>query len=188
LAKRGRLGRIVFLIVLLSALYVGYKKAPDLLKILYPYNYRQAIIKYATQYSLDPNLIAAVIKAESNFYVFAESKKGAMGLMQITPPTGKWIAEKLGHKDFDKEMLFNPDTNISFGCWYIDYLSKHYDYNFKYVFAAYNGGEGNVDRWIKSGTIDGDVSNLDDIPYEETKKYVKKITRNYKIYKLLYGK
>ena len=166
--------------------YLGYKKVPELIKVLYPYNYQQAIVEHSEKYSLDPKLVAAVIKAESNFYVFAKSKKGALGLMQITPSTGKWIAKKLGYEKFDEEMLYNPETNIRFGCWYIDYLSKHYDYNFKYVFSAYNGGEGNVDKWISSETIGGDVSNVEDIPYPETKKYVKKITMNYKIYKALY--
>jgi len=186
LAKRRGRGKFLLLVFMILIVYLGYKKTPELIKVFYPYNYKQTIVEHSQKYNLDPKLVATVIKAESNFYVFAKSKKGALGLMQITPATGEWISKKLGYEKFDEEMLYNPETNIKFGCWYIDYLSKHYNYNLKYVFSAYNGGEGNVDKWIENGTIDGDISNVEDIPYPETKKYVQKIRTNYKIYKALY--
>lgn len=184
--RKVRKNRFFSILLLVLFLIFAINKAPDIIKIIYPMYYEDTINKYSKGYEIDPLMIASVIKTESNFNPYARSKKGAIGLMQITPKTGQWIATKLKYEDFNEDMLYESDINIKFGCWYIDYLSKKYEYNFKLVFCAYNGGLGNVDKWISENTITKDPTYFEDIPYIETKNYLKKIKNSYTIYKLLY--
>ncbi len=88
----------------------------------YPYPYQQIVNKYAKEYGVDSSLVAGVILAESKFLPTACSNRGAIGLMQIMPDTGAWIAKHVGDKDYTKEQLYNPDTNIRFGVWYLSFL------------------------------------------------------------------
>lgn len=178
---------IILLIIVLVAVYVGYLKIPELLKYIYPMKYENIILEYSKEYGLNPYLITAIIKVESNFNTKALSKKNAMGLMQIRESTGKWIAEKIGIDNFTSEMLYQPETNIKMGCWYIDYLIKYYDGNVKLALAAYNGGQGNVSKWLKDENFSDDGSSLKDIPFAETRYYIEKIEKTYVIYKNLYN-
>ena len=137
-------------------------------------------------HNVDPLLLAALIKTESNFEPRAESRKGAKGLMQITPSTGEWIAKTIGVNNFNEDMLFDPETNIMLGSWYIEHLTNYYKGSFELVFAAYNGGRGNVDKWLKDKNLSSDGMTLDTIPFSETKKYLEKLKKNYNIYKMIY--
>jgi len=172
---------IIFLIILII-------NAKNIVKSFYPLKYSDNIIKYSQEYNLDPFLVAAVIKTESNFDEGAKSNKNAYGLMQITPDTAEWAAEKMNVNSFKIEMLYNPDFNIRMGCWYLDNLKEEFDNNTELVLAAYNGGRGNVQKWLKSAEHSSDGKNLHYIPFKETDKYVKKVKVNYNIYKYLYGK
>lgn len=167
-------------------IYMAMLSIPSLLKLLYPLEYKEVIIKYGQLHKIDPPLLAALIKTESNFEPYAESSKGAKGLMQITPSTGEWIASITSMKDFDERMLFDPETNIKLGSWYIEHLSDYYGGSFELVFAAYNGGRGNVDRWLKDKNLSSNGITLDTIPFSETKNYIKKLRKNYSVYKLIY--
>jgi soluble lytic murein transglycosylase len=154
--------------------------------MFYPLYYKESIVKYSKEFNLPAPMVAAVIKTESNFDVFAESGKGAKGLMQITPSTGSWIANKLEVKSYNEDMLFDPEVNIRFGCWYIRYLSSYYDNNLPLAFAAYNGGSGNVDKWLENDELSKDGKNLDSIPFKETRDFVQRVNKNYNIYMKLY--
>lgn len=178
---------IILLIIVLVTAYVGYLKIPELLKYIYPMKYENIILEYSKEYGLNPYLITAIIKVESGFNTKALSKKNAMGLMQIRESTGKWIAEKIGMDNFASEMLYQPETNIKMGCWYIGYLIKYYDGNVKLALAAYNGGQGNVSKWLKDKDFSDDGSSLKDIPFAETRYYIEKIEKTYVIYKNLYN-
>lgn len=178
---------IILLIIVLVAVYVGYLKIPELLKYIYPMKYENIILEYSKEYGLNPYLITAIIKVESNFNTKALSKKNAMGLMQIRESTGKWIAEKIGIDNFTSEMLYQPETNIKMGCWYIDYLIKYYDGNVNLALTAYNGGQGNVSKWLKDKDLSDDGTSLKDIPFAETRHYVEKIEKTYVIYKNIYN-
>lgn len=155
---------------------------------LYPINYKEHISKYSAVYDVDPLLIAAIIRAESKYYKDAESHKGARGLMQITPATGEWIAQKIGIKNYNSDMLYDPEINIMMGCWYINNLKKQFNNNIELVLAAYNGGSGNVGKWLKDAKYSKDGVSLMNIPFKETKDYIERVQNNYKIYSKLYKK
>ncbi|EPS47163.1 transglycosylase SLT domain-containing protein [Clostridium botulinum CFSAN002367] len=106
--------------------------------------------------------------------------------MQITPETGEWVAEKMGMKDFNIDDLKDPETNIKMGCWYLNNLKEEFDGNMDLVLAAYNGGRGNVQKWLKDSEHSKDGESLHYIPFKETDKYVKKVKAIYNIYRFLY--
>lgn len=183
--RRGKFNIVTAVIVVCLA-YYAVLQIPVFIKMLYPLYFKETIMKYSAEYNLPPPLVAAVIKTESKFDVFAESNKSARGLMQITPATGRWIAEKLQMKSYHDDMLFDPEVNIRFGCWYIRYLYKTYDSNMTLAFAAYNGGRGNVDKWLENQRISREGTNLEEIPFNETKNFVIRVNNNYKVYSKLY--
>ena len=151
----------------------------------YPLDYTETLIKYADEYALDRYLVAAVINAESAYKSDAVSNKGAVGLMQIMPDTGAWIGEKLDMKDYEESRLFEPEVNIRFGCWYLNFLSERCDGNVTLILASYNAGNGNVRKWLADTNYSKDGKNLDVIPFPETENYVKKVMRAYEKYREL---
>ncbi|MBV7273091.1 lytic transglycosylase domain-containing protein [Clostridium thailandense] len=177
--------RRVLLFIVFVVLIMNVK---NIVKEFFPYKYSNYIVKYSQTYALDPYLVAAVIKTESNFQEGARSNKNAYGLMQITPDTAEWAAEKMEVKNFSVTMLNDPEFNIRMGCWYLNNLREEFDGNMELVLAAYNGGRGNVQKWLKSSDHSADGKNLHYIPFKETDKYVKKVKVNYSVYKYLYDK
>ena len=129
---------------------------------------------------MDENLIYALIKAESNFEEDAISNKNAQGLMQLMYSTAEEVAEKNGI-ELTEEKILEPETNINIGTKYISTLLEKYQC-VEVALAAYNAGIGNVDKWIESGIIKADGSDIENIPFKETNTYVRKIMRDYKIY------
>ncbi len=168
----------IIIISLFSARWVATK--------LYPLYYKEHISRYSDIYNVDPFLIASIIRAESNYHRYAESHKGARGLMQITPSTGVWIAEQIKIDNYHNDMLYNAEINIMMGCWYINNLKKQFDNNIEVVLAAYNGGSGNVRKWLKNVEYSHDGINLFNIPFKETRNYVKRVQSNYRFYNMLY--
>ena len=153
--------------------------------VLYPVKYKSVIEKYAQVFNIDPVLICAVINTESGFKKDAVSAVGAKGLMQIMPSTAQEIATKLNVSNFNEEMLFVPDVNIRFGCYYLKYLLTMYNQNIVNAVAAYNAGFNKVNEWLKvlEYTSGGSVVNP---PIPETKNYLKKVGSAIKIYKFRY--
>lgn len=147
---------------------------------IYPKKYSYEVEKYAKEYSVDENLIYAVIKAESNFDKNAVSRKNAKGLMQLMYDTAVDIANTIGI-EINEEKILEPDTNINIGTKYISILINKYN-NIEVALAAYNAGSGNVDNWIANGVIQSDGSDIENIPFNETNNYVRKILRDYRIY------
>ena len=169
----------VLIIILLCIAIVTVKK-------VYPNSYSSDITNYSKQYGVDPILVSAVIKAESNFKPGAKSSQNAYGLMQITPETANWAGKEMKIASFSVDKLYDPSFNIRMGCWYLDYLNKQFSGNMDLVLAAYNGGPGNVKKWLADQEHSKDGKNLHYIPFKETDKYVKKVKVNYNIYKFLY--
>ncbi|MBQ9485743.1 MAG: lytic transglycosylase domain-containing protein [Clostridia bacterium] len=151
---------------------------------VYPLGFRQEIFGAAEEFDVDPALVFAVVKTESGFDEKAVSTKGAEGLMQITPSTGEFIAEKLDVNEYD---LAIAADNVRFGTYYLKYLSEKF-YGLKEIAAAYNAGEGTVKGWLKNAEYSSDGIRLTVIPYRETAEYVEKISKSLQIYKKLYGK
>jgi soluble lytic murein transglycosylase len=143
------------------------------------------ISEFSEKYSLDPYLVTAVINAESNFRPDAVSHANARGLMQISVKTGKWAAGKLGMKNYGSDDLFEPETNIQIGCWYLSSLYEEFG-DMDLALAAYNGGSGNVSQWLRDKSLSPDGKTLERIPFPETEQYIKKVKKNYSVYKRLY--
>ena len=106
--------------------------------------------------------------------------------MQLLPTTAAWAAEKMDLEDFEEAMLLDPKVNIRIGCWYLSYLSAQFPGSHEVVLAAYNGGMGNVRKWLQNEDYSGDGQKLDHIPYPETRNYVTKVQDAYEIYKEIY--
>jgi soluble lytic murein transglycosylase len=175
-------------ILCLVILFIILINIKTIFKSFYPIKYGDQIFKYSQKYNVDPSLVIAVIRAESNFDDKATSHRGAYGLMQIMPDTATWIAQNMKLKDFNVEKLYDDELNIEMGCWYINNLNTEFSGNMELVLAAYNGGRGNVQKWLKVAEYSSDGKTLDVIPFEETDKYVKKVKTNYNVYVKLYGK
>lgn len=180
--------KFLVIIILIGILVAFFKPQSFMLKKLYKLEYSKYVYKYSKENELDPFLVFAIIKNESKFNQSIESSRGAIGLMQLMESTAIEIANEIGHEVETKEMLYDPETNIKIGTKYFAYLIKHYSGNEQIALAAYNAGMGNVDKWIRDGTIKKDGSDLENIPYKETNNYVRKIIRDYRIYKKLYKK
>lgn len=171
-----------FLVVVLVLLL----QSGNILRLFFPVHYINQIKESAEQYDVDPYLVMAVIKAESNFEENAVSHKQAKGLMQLTPSTAIWLAEKINLENFSAEEIHDPDKNIQLGCYYISYLNAMYEGNLKCALAAYNAGSGTVDQWLVNEKYSKDAKSLFKIPYRETEQYVNKVLTYQKIYRLLY--
>jgi soluble lytic murein transglycosylase len=152
-----------------------------LLEILYPRPYLSELQKALKSAKLDPLLLLSLIRQESVFNPGAKSRVGARGLMQLMPTTAKRLQRGVGEKQLDK-----PNKNIELGAKYFQQLHKRYNGNLVYVLSAYNAGESRVERW-KNQYFSGDdlMRNIEMIPFQETRNYVKLIFRNIFFYKTL---
>ena len=147
--------------------------------VMYSRKYSEHVNCFANMYELDEALVYAVIKTESGFDENAVSGAGAKGLMQLMPKTAEWVAGELGD-EFVEDYLFDAKTNIKYGCFYLRYLIDKFD-NVWVAVAAYNAGELVVRSWIdENGGLDESK-----ISYRETKNYVLKVKRAFKVYKNL---
>lgn len=160
------------------------RKKPEYWLSLFPFPYEEEVIKWSNQRQLNPLLVIALIRQESRFRKDIRSVVGAVGLMQIMPDTGKWIAEKIKVKNYDLE---NADDNISFGTWYLNHTHENYKNNSLFAIASYNAGPGNVDQWIKKYQAQNPEEFIEKIPFGETKKYVEIVLGNYWNYLRIYN-
>ena len=147
---------------------------------IYPVKYEEEINKYSEKFSVEPALAIAVIREESKFNERAVSRSGAIGLMQIMPETGEWIAKQFNEDYGD---LHEVDRNIRYGIWYIAELKSEFGSNKVLALAAYNAGRGTVWDWIEEYGWHKDFDNIGEIPYSETRDYVKRVLRSYEKYK-----
>jgi soluble lytic murein transglycosylase-like protein len=159
----------------------------ELLKRFYPDVYRPWIREASQEFSIDYYLIPAIMRQESTYHESIGSHAGALGLMQIIPPTGKLIASEL-NQEFRTDMLFEPKTNIIFGAYYISKRLSQFDGCKIKALASYNGGAHNVQRWVNrnSEILDDPYLFAEFIAFSETRNYVKKVLGNYWTYKALY--
>ena len=147
--------------------------------LMFPLRYKSYIKEYSKAENLNATMVASLIKTESNFNKNVVSKKGAIGLMQILPATGKWICETYFDFEFDESMLYEPEINIKIGTKYLSYLFTKFDDEVT-VLACYNAGEGVVKNWIGENKM----LKKTQIQFEETQKYVQKVQNCKKIYKI----
>ena len=171
---------VVAILFLVFLKYFGIDKI--ILKRLYPMEYSEYVEDASKKYNIEENLIYAIIKNESNFENTSSSHKGAQGLMQLMEETAIDSANKIGISNID---LTDPKTNIEIGTYFYAYLFDKYK-DEGLALAAYNAGAGNVDKWIDSGQLESDGSNIENIPYKETNMYVRKVLQTVKIYEYIY--
>ncbi|HEY7622188.1 MAG TPA: lytic transglycosylase domain-containing protein [Solirubrobacteraceae bacterium] len=187
---RRRLGAIVGAAVLTAAailaLWPQFHHAVR--EITLPLRHEDIIRQQARDKGLDPALIAAVIYAESRFRDGQTSAAGAQGLMQLTPATARYIARKSGGTAFVVDDLATPQVNIAYGAYYLRYLLSRYDGNETLALAAYNAGEGNVDRWIAGARARDSALTTAAIPYAETRAYVDRVESARREYRRAYGR
>ena len=153
----------------------------------YPVAYTERIEQYASEYSLDPYLVQSIMRCESSNDPAAVSDAGAIGLMQIMPETATWIAHKLDLDDtYTVDQLYDPETSIRFGCWYLNFLQGRFDGDVMEMVAAYNAGHGSVEDWLADPRFSADGETLLSIPFEQTARYYEKVMTAYEKYTTLY--
>jgi soluble lytic murein transglycosylase len=146
-------------------------------RLRYPLAYESIVRGHARNYELEPELLAAVIYQESKFDADARSDAGAVGLMQLQPETAKGIAIRTGGSRFRVDDLTNPEINVRYGSWYLRHLLQKYD-DEELALAAFNAGQGNVDRWREQG---------EGIAFAETRAYVARVAELKRIYRAAYA-
>lgn len=148
--------------------------------------YEDLIRTYAQKNEIPPAYVAAVIMAESSYRPEAVSSVDAQGLMQILPSTAEWIAGKLD-ETYTEGCLFDPETNIRYGCWYLGFLMRRYDGDMRCSSSAYHAGQGTVDKWLADPNYSSDGKTLDVIGYDSTNTYVNRVLRYYEKYEEIYA-
>lgn len=161
------------LVVAFTALFFGARAA-------FPQKYRNVV----TESGIEPALVYAVMKAESGFDEHARSRAGAVGIMQIKPSTAEFICTR-ENLPFDAARLTEGEYNALIGCKYLRYLLEKFEVS-ETALAAYNAGEGTVAKWLEESDHSDDGKHLKNIPYQETRRYVKKVLHYCKTYRFLY--
>jgi soluble lytic murein transglycosylase len=153
----------------------------------YPKAYEDEVLLLSAEYDMEPALIYSVMRAESLFQPRVYSWAGAVGLMQIMPATGAEIAETLGVSDYETEDLLDYRTNLRFGVSYLSGLMGDFEGEVVYALCGYNGGPGNARKWRRTADEEMEMDEIvENIPFSETRAYVKRILGYYRIYKTLY--
>lgn len=153
----------------------------------HPVYFTDLIAQYAAEYNLQPGFVTAIILNESSFRTDAESGVGARGLMQLMPDTAQWIAGKLDVSGYSFDRMYDAESNIRFGSWYLNYLSKLFRGDPVAVACAYHAGQSTVASWLSDRSIspDGVSLPLENLPDGPTKTYAGRVTRDYGIYDAL---
>jgi soluble lytic murein transglycosylase len=159
----------------------------DCWEMLFPRPYWTDLKKYSVANGLDPFLVAALIRQESEFNPGAMSNANAYGLMQLLPATGRTVARGLKVRGFATGQLLSPNTNMQLGTRYFRDLVDRYNGRYEYALAAYNAGADRVDGWLANGPYRDPQEFVESIPFTETREYVQAIMRNASVYRKLYG-
>ena len=154
----------------------------------YPAPHREIFAEQARARAVDEPFVLGLVRQESRFIANAKSTVGASGLMQLMPATARWVAQKLGMKNFDPNKVTAIDTNAALGTWYLRRVLDDLDGQPVLAAAAYNAGPGRARNWLGSDPMEGAVY-VESIPFSETRDYVKKVLTNATYYSaVLHGK
>lgn len=165
----------------------GGEQLPDeILRVMFPLDYWPLIQYHAKARGLDPFLVAALVGQESTFDADIVSAAKAIGLMQVIPDTGARYARKIGITPFSAARLTDPETNVRIGTTYLSELIQEFGAAY-FAIASYNAGEHRIARWKRERPDLPQDEFIDDIPYEETRNYVKRILGTAEDYRRLYG-
>ena len=156
-------------------------------KLAFPIPFREALEANAKLSAIDPFLVAALIRQESEFNPKAVSRAKAYGLTQILPGTGRQLSRKIALRGFSTAMLFTPEVNLRLGTFYLRLLLDQLQGHWEETLASYNAGEGRVNQWLGIAKFNEPAEFVETIPIAETRNYVQTVLRNADVYRRLYG-
>jgi soluble lytic murein transglycosylase len=159
----------------------------EIWEILYPVKYWESIERYSKDHEVDPYLVAALIRQESTFNAGIRSGAGARGLMQIMPHTGRNLARKHNRR-YQTRDLYNPEINIRYGTHYLQEVLERFGGRLDYALASYNAGPHRVKAWTGMDLTLDSEEFIEEIPFTETRNYVKLVLRNEMLYRRLYSR
>jgi soluble lytic murein transglycosylase len=159
----------------------------QLLRVTFPFPYRELVRREAREWGVDPIVLAAIIRQESAFKADIVSRAGAIGLMQLMPPTGAQLARAHGPRPFYEGALTRPEVNLHLGAAFFVEMSARYDDDLPLVLSAYNAGPTRANRWRLFPEASDPLRFTERIPFDETRGYVKSVRRNLGLYRALYG-
>lgn len=168
---------VVLIIIVVNAVKLG-------VQTVYPRQYAELVEENAKDFEIDPSLLYALIETESGFDKNAVSSVGAKGLTQITPETFQWLQTKTG-ESYEENALFVPEISVYYGAFFLNMLLEEFD-NTETALAAYHAGRGKVNEWLADPRISPDGEALENIPYEDTAGYVKKVVKIKERYQKIY--
>lgn len=166
--------------------YAALSKQITYWQARYPFPYFQEIAKWSTARRINPLLVTGLMRQESMFQPKIKSVVGATGLMQVMPSTAAWIAPQI-NMDMKTIDLENPNDNIMLGTWYLDHTHQQYGNNSMLAIASYNAGPGNVAKWLQTIPKQDPDEFVEEIPFGETRNYVRQVLGNYWNYLRLYN-
>jgi len=162
-------------------------RVPEALAAFYPRAFANAVESEASRYQVSPFLVWAIMRRESAFRPEVASAADARGLMQVIPPTARAIAKKLSEPEPAPAELFSPSLSIRYGSWYLSQLMKRFSHP-ALAAAAYNAGPDAAVKWVKDrGELPLDLF-VEEIPFRETRGYVKQVLADLYLYQSFYGK
>jgi soluble lytic murein transglycosylase len=154
---------------------------------MFPRPFRRTIERHAKKASIDPDLLQGLIRQESRFNAYARSSSGALGLAQLMPATARKVARSIRFGRISERALLNPNVNVRLGASYLRQLLDQFDGVAVHSVAAYNAGPIAVQKWIRKAPQLALDEWVEEIPYDETRNYVKNVMANYGAYQLVYG-
>jgi len=177
---------LVFVLVILICVLLFRCSFGSVGQVAFPRKYTGWIEHYAEENDLPVNLVYSIVYCESGFDPNAVSSVGARGLMQLMEPTFDWVKDRLdGEEKADYDDMFDPETNIKYGCRLLGLLLEEYE-TVPNALCAYHAGWGTARKWLEDKNVSPDGKNIENIPYQDTAHYVDKVMRTAEIYQKLY--
>jgi soluble lytic murein transglycosylase len=169
-------------------LFLPVESAPlDFWKLAFPMPYRESLERYAHQNGLDPYLLAALIRQESEFNPKAVSVANARGLTQILPSTGRELSRRLKVRSYSTAALFQPAVNLQLGSFYLKTLGDGVGGRWEVALAAYNAGLSRAHAWLTWGEFREPAEFIETVPFSQTRTYIQTVLRNADVYRRVYG-
>lgn len=168
----------------LKQAYQELKTQPGYWQALYPMPYWNAVRRWSKANSLNPLLVMGLMRQESRFEPKIRSVANAVGLMQVLPETAEWITTQIEMPNYD---LTKPEDNIRLGTWYLNHTHQTFADNSMLAIASYNAGPGQVSQWVKESKTQDADEFIEQIPFPETRNYVKVVLENHWNYLRLYN-
>ena len=150
----------------------------------FPMPFHDAVLKRTAEIGLDPAYVYGLIRQESRFIMDARSGVGASGLMQVMPATARWTARKIGLNNFTPDQINDRDTNIAIGTGYLKLVLDDFQGSMPLAAAAYNAGPGRPRNWRNGPMLEAAIW-AENVPFTETRDYVKKVLSNTVVYSAL---